>query len=107
MTAFLIIGGIVLFLVLSSNSDRYSSRYDNYNHSYPPPPPHYYPMSHYDPSQEYYRYRAERTRQSLGYTAIFIIALFIAMFLFSGGTAPEKMPPQNISNVAQPPPRVR
>jgi hypothetical protein len=99
MTAILLIGGILMMVVLSSNSDRYSTRYDDYDRPYPPPPYYAAPMPppHYDPMQAYY-YRAERSRQSLGYTALFIVLIFVALFYFGGNSTDNKAPNQDTYN---------
>jgi hypothetical protein len=96
MVAILIIGSVLMMVLLSSNSDRYSTRYDNYDR-YPPPHPYYSaPMTpHYDPSQEYYRYRAEKSRESLGYMALFIVLIFIALFYFGGNSTDNKTSAQD------------
>ena len=106
MTIILIIGGILL-LLLSSSSDRYSSRYDDYDRPYPPPPHPYYPMPQYDASQGYYRYRAERTRHSLVYTVVFVVLVIALMFLFGGGSTDNKMSSQDTYNPTPSPQRYR
>ena len=102
MTTILIVEGILILLLLFSNSARYSSRYDNIERSYPPPHP-YYPMPPRYEQHDYYRYRDEKTHESLVSTVVFVVLLICVLFFLKGKPTENSVPPQ--STYSKPPPR--
>jgi hypothetical protein len=106
MVTIMIIGGI-LMLLLFSNSSRYGSRYDNYEHPYPPHNPYYPPMPHQYEASSYFRYRDEKRRESMTYTAIFVALVVLAMFLFGSTSSPDNNNTTTQETYSKSPPRYR